>query len=129
MSIIYNKLGKDNIEWAVNMDGGSSVSLCEVVDGKTHLVNCPIKGGNSWVGSARGINSFGIITRLKPALSDIPGSEIVKIAEIWKSYAGLGQIRRILRLPSRMQSVRSIYLISTNKSDYVLRADKKGFGL
>ncbi len=126
MSIIYNKLGEDNIEWAVNMDGGSSVSLCEVVDGKAHLVNCPIKGGDSWVGSARGINSFSIITRLKPALADITGSEIVKVSEIWKSYAELGQIRRILRLPSRMQSMRTIYLISTNKGDYVLRADKKG---
>jgi hypothetical protein len=63
IAVIYEKVGKDNIEWAINLDGGSSVGLSVVDRGKPHTVNLPAIGPDNWVGQIRPINTFGMLVR------------------------------------------------------------------
>ncbi|RLC75477.1 MAG: hypothetical protein DRI61_14830, partial [Chloroflexi bacterium] len=61
IQIIYDKLGENNINWALNLDDGSSVSLSVVENGKAYVINYPAPGPDNWPGKERPINSFCII--------------------------------------------------------------------
>ncbi|RKY37061.1 MAG: hypothetical protein DRP72_03510, partial [Candidatus Omnitrophota bacterium] len=73
IQIIYDKLGKNNINWALNLDDGSSVSLSVVENGKAYVINYPAPGPDNWPGKERPINSFCII--MENSTSDKDGGE------------------------------------------------------
>ncbi|RKY39001.1 MAG: hypothetical protein DRP72_00730, partial [Candidatus Omnitrophota bacterium] len=111
IQIIYDKLGENNIDWALNLDDGSSVSLSVVENGKAYVINYPAPGPDNWPGKERPINSFCII--IKNSTSD------TQLSNRDGGFSLLSFLEEFQKIVSK-QYVRIKVKLSGNKVGYVL---------
>ena len=63
VQILYEQLGKDKIEWALNLDGGSSVGMTVINQSKAYTINYPTRGPINWTGEIRPVSTFGLLKK------------------------------------------------------------------